>query len=277
MFHEFLAPDSVSEAVSLRRSLSSAMYLAGGTEINSTIWPCRPVEQARTAISLAKLPLVGLEVGPAVIRIGSLVTIQALVDRPDLPPVLAAAVRLFANRNVRTMGTLGGNIGGNRSCSNIGPALLALGTRIVVADGSGEKSLPLEAYLENQDKTALIVAFEIPAGWEKRRWAVRKHSRTANDVSILSVAVSFSKDGGRLVDPVVAVNGATPRATRLTTVEKRLAGASLPAPAEIEPLVRAAVCPVTDIRGSESFKRHLAGVLVCDALREAAQRGEAGR
>ncbi|MBI4859520.1 MAG: FAD binding domain-containing protein, partial [Candidatus Riflebacteria bacterium] len=151
MFQEFLTPTSVAEAVRLRKTLPSATYLAGGTELNSTVWPCRPVDRKSTAISLARLPLAGLEVADTGVRIGACVTIQTLADRSDLPPALAAAVRLFANRNVRTMGTIGGNIGGNGPCTNIGPALLALDARIVLASGSGGRTVPLADHLANQD------------------------------------------------------------------------------------------------------------------------------
>ncbi|MBI4859519.1 MAG: molybdopterin-dependent oxidoreductase FAD-binding subunit, partial [Candidatus Riflebacteria bacterium] len=75
----------------------------------------------------------------------------------------------------------------------------------------------------------------------------------------------------------VAVNGATPRTTRLTALEERLAGQALPPRERIEELVRPLVRPVGDLRGSEEFKRHLAGVMVADALHEAARREEAGR
>jgi CO/xanthine dehydrogenase FAD-binding subunit len=115
----------------------------------------------------------------------------------------------------------------------------------------------------------LITGFLIPLGWERRRGAVRKHGRTASDVSIVSAAVSLTGDASRLTRPLVAVNGATPHATRLRALEDRLAGQPLPPRDEIDALVKAAVAPVTDLRGSAAFKRQLAAALVSDALRDA--------
>lgn len=277
MFQEFLTPTSVSEAVKLRHDLPSAMYLAGGTEVNSIVWPCRPTLSAKSAISLAKLPLRGIEADAKGMSIGALVTIQELVERADLPPLLAESVRHFANRNIRTMGTLGGNIAGNRPCSNIAPALLALDARVTFADTTGEKSVSLVEYFEKHSAEQLVLSFFIPAGWANRRWAVRKHTRTANDVSLVSVGVSFSGDAKRIENPIVAINGPVPHACRLTVAEERIAGKPLPDRPAIEALVKPLVSPVSDHRGGEAFKRHLAGVLVSDALHEAARRVEVAR
>jgi carbon-monoxide dehydrogenase medium subunit len=123
---------------------------------------------------------------------------------------------------------------------------------------------------------ALILAFEIPSGWEKRGWAVRKHCRTYNDVSIVSVGVSVSGSPAKLERPIIAVNGCSSRAIRLSALENRLEGNPLPPREEIDALVKPLVDPVGDLRGSAAFKRHLAAVLVSDSIHEAIRKG-AGR
>ena len=272
MFREFLCPTTVAEAIHLRTERASAIYLAGGTDINSFLWPCRPKIEPDCAVSLAKLPLHEVSVSPASLRIGSLVTMQDLVERTDLPPMLSAALALFANRNIRSMATLGGNIGGNQACSNVLPALLALDARLVVADGSGEKTIELAHYLEKHDPQLLITAVEIPQGWQTRRWGVRKHSRTVNDISIVAVGVSFEGGADNVRNPIIAVNGVTSRAMRLSPLERELEGKPLPPREDIDKRVKLLLNSTTDLRGSAEFKCHLAAVLVSDTLHEAAQR-----
>ena len=272
MFREFLTPSTIEEAVKLRNSIDSSMYLAGGTEINSIVWPCRSKISANTAIYLDKLPLKNVKVEKTKIEIGASVTIQELVENKSLPPMLLAAVRLFANRNVRTMGTIGGNIGGNRACSNIAPMLLALNTSIMLAGKNSKEKITLEQYFSNHDSEKLILSIEIPSGWQKRRWAVRKHTRTANDVSLVSAAVSFSGTEAKIEEPIIAVNGVVPHATRLYELEKKLDGQSLPSREAIDEEVKKLVNPESDLRGSSEFKKHLSAVLVSDALHEAAHR-----
>jgi putative selenate reductase FAD-binding subunit len=276
MFQEYLRPATVQEAIKLRKSTPQSIYFAGGTEINSRVWPCRPEEMPEVAISVERLPLREIRIDGGKVSIGAAVTIQALIDTPGVPPMLAAALKLFANRNVRSAGTIGGNVGGNRSCSNIAPTLMALDASIRIADESGESSMNLSDHLAATDPTALILSFEIPAGWEKRGWAVRKHCRTYNDVSIVSVGVSLAGSAAKIEKPIIAVNGCSSRATRLVALENRLEGKPLPPREEIDALVKPLVDPVGDLRGSAAFKRHLAAVLVSDSIHEAIKKG-AGR
>ncbi len=283
MFQEFHSPTTVQEALKLRQASSSSMYYGGGTEINSRVWPCRPLELPFTAVSLARLPLTEITPGTTGISIGSGVVIQRLLETPGLPPLLVAAARNFANRNVRNMGTLGGNIGSLSSCSNIVPALLALDASVKAAGPKGEETLSLVDYIARADRTFLVLSIEIPSGWEKRRWATKKHSRTANDVSIVSVSVSFAGDASRVDKPVIAVSGVAPRVIRLGKLEAQLDGKPLPPREETDAAVKTLVSPPADLRGGAEFKRHLAAVMVSDALKEAAAggrgaaRAEAGR
>ncbi|HEY3353502.1 MAG TPA: FAD binding domain-containing protein [Polyangia bacterium] len=269
MIQDIHHPRSVAEAVALRQGTPASCYYAGGTEINSRTWPWHATGEPTAAIMLDRLPLRRLEPTPAGFAIGAGITIQELVDGPGVPPLLAAAAREFANRNVRTMATLGGNAGSNGAWSSLAPALLCLDAQVSLCDAAGERTVAYASYVAQHDPRALITGFLVPAGWERRRGAARKHGRTATDVAIVSAAVSLAGDAARLERPLVAVNGAVPRATRLRALEDRLAGQPLPPRGEIDALVKAAVDPVTDLRGSAAFKRQLAAALVSDALRDA--------
>ena len=64
----------------------------------------------------------------------------------------------------------------------------------------------------------------------------------------------------------IAIEGVVPVATRLSAVEQKgLSGEALQA------AVSEAVAPVADLRGSVSYKRYIAGVVVADLVADCQQ------
>ncbi|MDQ7825362.1 MAG: FAD binding domain-containing protein [Candidatus Eremiobacteraeota bacterium] len=274
MFNEFLRPASVKEAVMLKNSSPASAYIAGGTEVNSRGWCMRrPGAQVPDrAIGVAHLPLAAIEETESGVIIGANMVIQDLLDNPATPPLLAEAARHFANRTIRNMATLGGNIGTNKSCSNLIPSLLALDARVHLAAESGDTDLPLLEHIARPDPCALILKVSVSRARINAKWATRRHSRTANDISILSVSVTLFGDSSKIESPRVAMGGVAATVVRLLELEKQLDGQSLPSRDEIEAEVKRMVTPIDDLRGSARFKRHIAGVMVGWALHQALDR-----
>jgi probable selenate reductase FAD-binding subunit len=278
MFVEFYRPATIQEAVKLKKEHPSSVFMAGGTEVNSKGWcdrrPGAPVIDR--AIGIAHLQPGGFRQSPAGLEIAATTTVQALIDRPESPPLLSEAARQFANRNIRNMATIGGNIGACKSCSNLIPSLLALDARLRVASEKGDEEIPLGRYMESPDPDILILAVVIPGESPGRWWATRKHSRTVNDISIISVAVTFIGDSSKLLKPIIAVGGVAARVIRLPGLEGQLEGKALPSRDEIEAMAKPLMFPVDDLRGSGEYKRHVAAVLVAWAL-HSARPGKGGR
>ncbi len=263
MIREYYRPKSVKEAVALKAKLKQAAYLGGGTELNSSYTTAKPL----AVIALDGLKLDGCKKTAAGVSIGACVTLQALADSTKVPPALRVAVAQVINRNVRNVATLGGNIGGNKSCSNLIPTLLALGAKLKVAGKTGTKTVALEDYL--QKPQGLIVSVELPK--TKAKVASRVFRRTANDISLIVVAVGITQVKGVVTDAVVAVGGVNKTVVRLRRVEQGLLDVVVPHDDSIAADVAKDKLVVTksDIRGSAEFKRHLAGVLVAEAVAEA--------
>ncbi|MHC9540074.1 MAG: xanthine dehydrogenase family protein subunit M [Vulcanimicrobiota bacterium] len=278
IIQEFYRPATISEAVALRKRYPSSVYLAGGTEINSSGWCMRRSGAAEVdrAVGIAHLPMGSIDITDSGIAIGANVIIQELIDNPDSPPLLAEAACQFANRNIRNMATIGGNIGANKSCSNLIPSLLALDARINLATEAGETSLSLMEYIAKPDPSALILSIAITRERINGLWATCRHSRTAHDISIISVAVTMFGNFSRVEKPVVSVGGVAATVIRLSLLEKQLDGVSLPSRDEIEAMVKPLISPIDDLRGSGAFKRQVAGALLSRALHQAAA-GEGGK
>ncbi len=277
MFHEFHVPATAAEAVELRRRHPASLYLAGGAEVNSRGGHvrCAPGVQVDRVISLARLPLDGVHATGYGVSLGAGTVIQELIENPQVPPLLARAAGQFANRNIRNVATLGGNLAINRSCSNLIPSLLALEARLTVLGADGEKVVPIEEYVAGHDPAHLILSVGIPQNRLEAFWATRKHSRTVNDLSIVSVAVVHEGRRDSLKRVAVAVGGVAPTAIRLHDLEGRLEGHPLPDRETIEGLVKRQIQPIDDVRGSAPYKRQVAAAMVGWALHHtAAGRGD---
>jgi probable selenate reductase FAD-binding subunit len=275
MIREYHAPATVEEVVTLKARLgNSAVFLAGGTEVNSTAFSFAPEH----VISLQRLPLADIRATEAELVIGAGCTIQQVIDSTDVPEIIKAAGRHIFNRHIRNVATVGGQLGSNRSCSNLLPILVALEAVVDVGHGGptlqsvvdlagpgATRAIPALQYI-GEERKELITHVRVRTIAPARRVAVERYSRTANDLSILTAAVSLTRDGEAVVNPVIAAGGVAKHVIRLEAVEQALHGKPLPRREAIERLVAGHVSPITDIRGTAEFKRHLAGVLVAKAL-----------
>jgi putative selenate reductase FAD-binding subunit len=269
MIKEYHAPATVEEAVALKERLAgSAVFLAGGTEVNSTAFSFAPEH----VISLERLDLADIRTGKTELVLGACCTIQQLIDSADVPEPIKAAGRHVFNRNIRNMATIGGQLGSNRSCSNLLPILVAFEAVVDLAMPGGTQAMPALQYI-TEERKEMIIHVRIQANALARQAAVEKYSRTANDLSILTAAVTLEREGEAVVNPIIATGGVAKHVVRLEAVEESLHGKPLPKRDAIEHLVAGQVSPIADIRGSIEFKQHMAGVLVAKAILSAYRRG----
>ena len=117
--------------------------------------------------------------------------------------------------------------------------------------------------------TGLIEGIMIPSENLTKKYGLRKFSRTANDISIITAAVTFNIQNENLSNVRVAVGGMSRHVVRLAELENKLEGNKLIAPAEIEATVKNIVAAVKDIRGGAQFKEYMAGVLISDCIHSA--------
>lgn len=273
MIEAFHRPVTVEEAVRLKeRWAERACFLGGGTQINSSEYPCAP----QHLISLEGLALDRIRVTETEWIIGAGCTIQALIESPDIPECLQEAGQQITNRNIRNASTLGGSLGGARSWDVLIPLLVALNAQVDVSSSKGLQTLSAYEHVSQSARPVLITRVRIPRNTPPRAIAFERYVRTANDLPILTTAVALTKDGDRITDPIIALGGVAERVTRLKTIEGELNGSALPVRKQLEQWVANEVSPVGDFRGSADYKRYLAGVVVAAAV-EKAFRNEGGQ
>jgi len=260
MIQEFFKPQTIAEAVELKEKFKDdAVFMAGGTDVN-----CADSKyQIEKVIGIEQLKLNRISKTDEALSIGAGVTIQELIDSPQVPDQLTMAAEHFVNRNIRNMATIGGSIASNNSTSNLIPILVALDAELKI-----DTSATLVSVYDyvTQGMTRLIESITISSKNLTKKYGIRKFSRTANDISIITAAATFHIQNEKLSKVRVAVGGVGKHVVRLTELENKLEGTKLPAATKIEEAVKNIVAPVKDIRGGVQFKKYMTGVLVSDCI-----------
>jgi aerobic carbon-monoxide dehydrogenase medium subunit len=180
-------------------------------------------------------------------------------------PLLSRAASLVGDPQVRNRGTLGGGVAHADPASDVSCALLALNARAVVVGPNGKREIRFDD-LFTGFWTSIIAVDEvltevrIPSargiGWSYQKFTIR-----SQDWALVGAATC----GGR-----VALASMATQVIRARSTEAALAaGASI---VDAAAVADEGSDPPADLRGSAAYRRHLARVLVADALNESAAR-----
>ena len=200
---EFVRPETLAEALQLKRERPDAVLVAGstdwGVEVNLR------GTRGEFVIGIDRLPeLRELTVGTDHIEIGAALTLTEIERRLDgRVPLLAELMPQFASRLIRNGATIGGNLGTGSPIGDTPPVLLALDASVVLADADGERTVALADYFTGYRQSVrrpdeLIRAVRIPLPLARLTAFHKIAKRRFDDIS--SVAVGFALD---VVDGVV--------------------------------------------------------------------------
>src|ERR671939_360861 len=145
---EYARPTSVHDALRLLAEHDGARALAGGqTLIN--------VMKARAAspdvlVDLNALDdLRGIELGAdGTLTLGAMVTYTAIVESAEARarPILGEVCNQIADVQVRNRGTIGGNLCSNDPTNHLPPLMAAIGARMTIRGGDGDREVPAEEF-----------------------------------------------------------------------------------------------------------------------------------
>ena len=155
-------------------------------------------------------------------------------------------MRRFGSVQVRTSGTVGGNIANGSPIGDLAPALIALGGRVVLRKGEATRTLPLEDFFiayGKQDRAPgeFVVAVEAPPladGQHYRAFKISK--RIDEDISAVMLGARIDLDGRRIAGARIAYGGMAATPKRAANSERALIGADLDGAGDLAPGARCA-------------------------------------
>ena len=266
----FHAPRLLGELLSLRAAHPDALLLAGATDLG--LLASRSRHPPKSVIHLAHVPeLTAIADSKERLTIGAAVTYaRAMPILVADYPALATYLARLGSRQIRTLGTIGGNVGTASPIGDMPPVLIALETTLRLVSMRGARELPIEAFFVGYRKTALagdevIENLSLPRLWPGEVFFCDKLSkRRDQDISTVAAAYRLRLAGGRIEDVRVGFGGmaATPR--RALLVEAALRGQPV-SPATFEAAAAAVARefePIDDWRGSAAYRRTAAANLL---------------
>jgi carbon-monoxide dehydrogenase medium subunit len=285
---DYLAVESADEAVAvLARFDGHARCLAGG----QSLVPLLNMRLVRPAaiVDINRVPgLDGID-GTApedgardVVRLGALVRYTALEHSPlvhERLPLLARAVPLVGDRQVRNRGTLGGALCHADPSGEMALVAVTTGATLHVVGPDGARDVAAVDFLLGPYATALgpadvLVGVSLP-DHAAARAVVVEHTRRHGDFAVVSVAaVAEPAPDGTWRHVRLGLGGVSARPVLARRAASLLDGTRLE-PDAVRGAGEAALAecdPGSDIRASAEYRRHLVPIYVeraLGALREA--------
>lgn len=276
------APDSVAAAIALLRDHGDqAKLLAGGHSLLPMMKlrfaaPDHLIDLGRIA-SLRGITLAGEE-----ISIGAMTSEREVLASPLLAehlPLLVETARQIADPQVRSKGTIGGDIAHGDPGNDHPAVMLALGAQFVLAGPAGERVVAaadffLGTYVTALEPDEVMTAIRIPKPAPGSGACYAKLKRKTGDYATAAAAVVLRLEAGVCADVAIGLTNVAPTAMRAEAAEAALIGRALDDAviAEAGRLAAAACEPAADLRGDEEYKRAMAGQMVQRALRTALSR-----
>ena len=263
---EYFVADSLKEALDMLSSGGEeAKLLAGG----QSLLPLLKLRLARPRwlIDIGRLGgLAYMQEDATGLRIGALTSHQSVLESRLIQhkfPLMADAVSVLGDSQVRNWGTIGGALAEADPAGDWGPVALALKARIRCVSPRGERSFDAEsffvdAYTTRLDHDELISEVILPTPAPDQRGGYVKLERRAGDFAVASVAVQLAMDGGkvcRAASIAMGAAGLTPMPARDAAsflIGKEIRQDTIQ---EAARRVAAAAQPMEDIRGSREYKR----------------------
>jgi carbon-monoxide dehydrogenase medium subunit len=283
---EYVSPSSVEEAVSLLSGPEGTVRpMAGGTDLLVQLRAER--YKLQRVVDIKAIPELGevrfslaegLTLGAAVpcYRIYEDAAIKAAY------PALVDSVSILGGIGIQGRATVGGNLCNASPSGDSIPSLIVLGATCNIAGPAGRRQLPAEQFclapgLSRLEPGELLVSIHIPPpGPRSGSFYLRFIPRNEMDIAVVGAAawVKLSDDGQAVADARVALAAVSPTPLYVDAARGLLVGSTgdEEAISRAATAAREAVSPITDMRGSEAQRRHLAGILTARALRGALRR-----
>ena len=283
---EYERATSVDQAIGLLERLgSTARLVAGG----HSLLPMMKLRLANFEYLIDINDLHGelgyVTVEPGQVRVGALTRHRELLESAELAeafPIFRDAEKVIADPVVRNRGTIGGSLCQADPSEDLSAVCTTLDASCVIRGPSGERVVTMDEFYRGPYETAvgedeILIEIRLPIrpGGSS---AYHKVERRAGDWAVVSAGAAVWLEDGIISDARVGLAAVGPNTTGIPAISEALRGS--PPSEELYRRageIAAASCdPVTDMRGSAEYKRHLADELTRRALRTAVDRINSG-
>lgn len=288
---DFAAAKSVDEVVALLAEKGdSARVMCGGTDLLVALREGR--RKADLVIDVKRLPETS-ELGydpQKGLTLGAAVPCYRMVDDKAVAaayPGLIDSAGLIGGVQIQGRASMGGNLCNASPAADSIPTLIAYGAICNIAGPNGRRTMAVEDFCISPGRNALqkgefLVSLHIPAPKAGSGVAyLRFIPRNEMDIAVVGVgaAVQLDKSGTKFESARISLGAVAPTPLFVQAAGDALAGqpvneASIAKAAQI---AQDAAKPISDMRGTAEYRKHLAGVITRRTLEKAIERAQANR
>jgi aerobic carbon-monoxide dehydrogenase medium subunit len=275
------APKTVDEAVALLAEVAGddGRILAGGQSLVPTM-AFRLAKPSHLVDINGVTALNRLTVAGGKLCIGACVRHAAfhkpVCDGP-LGKLLTDVVHHIAHYPIRNRGTFCGSLAHADPASEWCLVLAALDGEVLAKSARGERVIAARDFFKGIMTTALrddelLVEARLPILSADTRCGFYEFNRRAGDFALAMAIGTYRLDGGKMIEPRLAVGAAEVKPRRIAQAERALAGA-VPGDTSFRAAAAAATAaidPMEDIINSAEFRRDLVLAVTRRALERAA-------
>jgi xanthine dehydrogenase small subunit len=274
----FATPASLDSLAALYARFPEATLVAGATDVG--LWITKQLRDLKRIVWLGRVA----ELDKVRHSADGVVSLGAMLTLGDAAPLLGAIhpdlselLRRFGSKQVRASGTVGGNIANGSPIGDLAPALIALGSRVVLREAAKTRELPLEDFFiaygkQDRNPGEFVLAVEAPPLEARHSYRAFKVSkRLDEDISAVMLALRVDVGGRRVVGARIACGGMAATPKRARNAERALIGADLDERASWRSACAALsedFTPLTDQRASAGYRMTVASNLLEKALLE---------
>ena len=265
MWKTYLQPQTLDDALALLTAhVENARIVAGGTDVMVEL--SRGVRPTDTLIDITAVPgLRQIRLDDGMVTLGGLTTHNDVIASPlcrvRARPLAQACWEVGAPQ-IRTRGTVAGNLVTASPANDTITPLIALDAELVLLSARGERTIRLGEFYLGVRRTALapdelVRAIRFPALRDDQRGRfVKLGLRRAQAISVIDAAIVLTFAGDAVTHARIALGSLAPTIVRAREAESFLIGKRLTADttAEAAKLACAAVSPIDDVRGSAAYR-----------------------
>lgn len=283
---DYVAARTVDEAIeALAGSKGPARPLAGGTDLVVQMMEGR--RSLDRVVDIGRVPELRVLESEADghLRLGAAVPCVEVYSHQRVRrefPMLVDSASIIGSVQIQSRASIGGNLCNASPSADSIPSLICLGAQAVIAGPDGRRTVPVEEFCTGPGQTILqenelLVELVIPSpGPGESGKYLRYIPRNEMDIAVVGVGswVRLDPDSGRIAEARIALGAVAPTPVRARDAKGALVGEQ-PSPElihEAAVLAVQAARPISDVRGSADYRRHLVSVLVRRTLIAALER-----
>lgn len=279
---EYHRPNNLDEICRLMTELPEVQVLAGGTDLLADI--DAGIRHVRHVISLREISeLKQIQELDSKVSIGAVCTAREIQLSPLIEhcfPEITEMVTDFASPQIRTRATIAGNICSAVPCGDFPVILIALGAEVELASQKGNRTVLLKDFFTGlretvREKSEILTRILIPKKNSTSMACYLKFQRRAsNSLAVASVASFLDIQNGICRAARIVLGAVAPVPLLSEKASRVLEGKRV----EEEIIEQAAIFarddakPITDVRGTEDYRRELIHVLTKRAIKRAAEK-----